>query len=462
MGATQGAPSGGPTPSGAWALVRQAQRVLVGDGVGQALASGAVRSTLVAVSGAGTSFVVQIVLARAMGQAAFGAYALTLAFMNAVLLLAKLEIDNTGVRFAGAYAAQQRWGLLRGFMRDGRVATVVASLTCAGLSALAIWTFKAWLVAKHPTLAVSMWVACVLLPVTAILLVDAGFLQGFQRYFASQFAPNLLRPLLLGLMIFIWWRVGAGRVPTWGGVLSNLVASTIAATYAVYTLRRATPSAVREATIERDRPDWIRTTSPLLAVSIAQLIISQQADLIVVGTITSAREVAEYSAASQLALPLSIVVTSVTFVAQAMIADLYARGDMVSLQSLIRAVTRANAAVAAPAILVIVFGGHFLLRLYGPGYGSAYPVLLILMSAQLVIALVGALAGYLLTMTSHQNAAAWIIGGAALLNLVLTVVLTPRYGIIGTAWATLIAACARSIALAIFIRRVMGLRVPSF
>jgi O-antigen/teichoic acid export membrane protein len=113
-------------------------------------------------------------------------------------------------------------------------------------------------------------------------------------------------------------------------------------------------------------------------------------------------------------------------------------------------------------MLVTILAGRFLLGLFGPAYVSAYPVLLLLMGAQLVIALSGMLAGYLLTMTRHQDAAAWMIGGAALLNLILTLILTPRFGIIGTASATLLAALARSAALSVYIKRKMGLRVPAF
>ncbi|MFN8574009.1 MAG: oligosaccharide flippase family protein [Gemmatimonadaceae bacterium] len=452
-----------PEPTvGVAALLRQLQRNLVGDGIGAVLASGAFQATAVAVLGAAASFVVQIILARAMGQSAYGAYALALAFMNAALLIGKLEIDNVGVRFAGAYAAQRRWSLLRGYLRDSQIATLLTSAVCAILGAVLTWYAFDWLWAKHPGLPWALWMACVLLPVTAMLTVHAAFLQGFQKYLSSQLAPNLLRPILLGVIIFIWWRLASAHIPPWAGVTANLGASVAAMISAGWMLRRVIPADVRDAPIERDRADWIRTTSPLLLVSIAQLIISQQADLIVVGTITDARNVAEYNAASQLTVPLSIVVSSVTFVAQAMIADLYARGDFAGLQALIRAVSRANAVVAAPVMIVVVLGGHLLLRLYGPAYASAYPVLIILMGAQLVIALSGSLAGYLLTMTRFQGAAAWIIGGAALLNLALTLVLTPLFGIIGTATATLVAALARGLALTVFIKRRMGLRVPAF
>ncbi|MEP7346032.1 MAG: oligosaccharide flippase family protein [Gemmatimonadaceae bacterium] len=451
-----------PPRPGVLGFLRQLQHRVVGDGVGAVLATGALGSTIVAVIGAGASFVVQIALARSMGQAAFGAYALTLAFMNAVLLLAKLEIDTTGVRFVGAYAAHGRWGLLRGFMRDSRAATLTMSIGCAIVSAIIIWYGRDWLISKHPALPKAMWVACLLLPVTAVLMVDAAFLQGFQSYLSSQLAPNLLRPVLVGVIILGWWAVSTTKLPPWAGVMSNLAASIVAMIFATFMLRRVTPRQLSDAPIERDRRDWILTTSPLLLVSAAQLIISQQADLIVVGTITSASQVAEYTAASQLTIPLAIVVNSITFVAQAMIADLYARGDKVALQSLIRAVTRANVAVALPVMLATIFGGKLLLGLFGPAYLSAYPVLIVLMGAKLVIALSGSLAGYLLTMTEHQTPAAWIIGGAALLNLILTLILTPIYGIMGTAVATLVAALARSVALSIFIRKEMGLRVPAF
>jgi O-antigen/teichoic acid export membrane protein len=226
--------------------------------------------------------------------------------------------------------------------------------------------------------------------------------------------------------------------------------------------RRATPSEVRAAPPAYDRRDWVRTTSPILVVSVAQLIISQQSDLIVVGTIISAADTGTYAAVSQLTAPLSIIVNAITFVAQAMIADLYARGNHPGLQSLIRAVSRANVAVAAPVVMVLIAFGRPLLSLYGPQFVVGYPVLVVLALSQLVIALAGSLAGYLLTMTKHQTEAAWIIGASALVNLVLTLVLTPRYGLIGTATATLTAATVRTIALSWFIRRTMRLTVPAF
>jgi O-antigen/teichoic acid export membrane protein len=97
--------------------------------------------------------------------------------------------------------------------------------------------------------------------------------------------------------------------------------------------------------------------------------------------------------------------------------------------------------------------------LFGTTFQAAYPVLLVLSASQTVVALVGTLAGFFMIMTGHQNQAGVIIGGTAALNLALTFVLTPRYGPIGTATATLIATAARSAVLVVYIRRRTGITI---
>jgi len=48
------------------------------------------------------------------------------------------------------------------------------------------------------------------------------------------------------------------------------------------------------------------------------------------------------------------------------------------------------------------------------------------------------------------------------LNVVLALVLTPRFGAVGTASATLMSALARTLALRYYIKREMGLSLPAF
>lgn len=434
---------------------------LTSGGLGGRVALSATRMLVVNGVGALLSFVVQVALARAMGKDAFGAYVYAMAWLGAALLVSKLEFDSTSVRFVGAYVATSRWDLLRGFLRFSRRVVLVASLVVAVGAVLVVAVGAEVVERKHPGLVHALWVAAAMVPVAALLALGASVLQGLQRYLAAQVPQYVVRPLLFGVVLAVAVLAGGSDVSPREAVAYNLVATIGALALTVVLWRRARPQPLVSVTIANDQRVWVRTAMPLLAVSAAQLIVSQQADVIVVGTMLTASEAAGYGAASQLTLPLALAAASATFVAQPLIADLYARQQLDRLQRLIRVATLVGLLLTVPLAAILILAGRWLLALFGTDFTTAYPVLVILALAQLVVGLAGALAGYLLTMTAHEREAAWIVGSSAVLNIVLAVLLTPRFGAMGTATATLTAASLRAVALRVVVRRVLGLRVPA-
>ena len=429
--------------------------------MGGRVARGTLQTMLVNGAGAAASFVVQVALARLLGAIGYGTYLLVMGWLAIAQLFGKMELDVTCVRFVGSYVATGRWGLLRGFLRSSRTAVIATSFAIAVLSALGILLFADGLRDKHPDLPLTLLVACPLLPVATLLLLEGAVLQGLHRYAEAQLPINLLRPLTFGLLILIAYFFADITMTAPLAVVGNLISALVALGVTYAWRKRAIPAEVRAAAPAYDKRTWARTAYPLLTVSAGQLIISQQADIVVVGVMLTTAQAAVYGAASQLTMPLVLAASSVTFVAQSMIADLYSR-DPARLQSLIRAVTWISTALSLPIALGLILLGPHLLGLYGPRFVHGHSVLIILTIAQLVIGLAGSLAGYLLTMTAHEREAAWIIGVSAAFNLVLALVLTPIYGEVGTASATLIAAVGRALALRVYIRSAMGLRVPAF
>jgi O-antigen/teichoic acid export membrane protein len=143
-------------------------------------------------------------------------------------------------------------------------------------------------------------------------------------------------------------------------------------------------------------------------------------------------------------------------IAQPMIADLYARGKIDDLIKLSRQIVMLALIASIPVFLgVLLLGRVLLVRIYGPAFEPAFPVLIVLAIAQLIAAVVGMLLGYLFTMTSHQQIATKIIGATAVLNIILALILTYSMGVMGTATATAISTLARSVALFIAARRVL-------
>jgi O-antigen/teichoic acid export membrane protein len=275
----------------------------------------------------------------------------------------------------------------------------------------------------------------------------------------------LLRPVLLGIGALLLGYVIGVKLDATLAVALNLAAASIALLVSRRLLHAVRPPELALSLPTYDVATWRSVATGLLLISASQLVLSQQADVVIVGALIDPASAGHYGAASQLAMLVQFGSSAVFFVATPMMAELHASGNRASLQRLITLVDRATLAISLPVILLLVFGGKFLLGLYGPTFDDVYPVLIILMISQTITAVLGAGAGFLLSMTGRQHTAAAIIGSSALLNLLLAFLLTPRWGVVGTATATAVSTLVRGIALVVVIRSQLGINatpLPAF
>jgi O-antigen/teichoic acid export membrane protein len=115
--------------------------------------------------------------------------------------------------------------------------------------------------------------------------------------------------------------------------------------------------------------------------------------------------------------------------------------------------------LAMVAVLLVV--GKPLLLLFGPSFGDGYILIPIFSVGVLARASIGP-AETVLIMAGQQAISAWVYGAAFLLNVALNMWLTPRFGLVGAAWATSISLIAETIALYIISRTRLGLRSSIF
>ena len=108
------------------------------------------------------------------------------------------------------------------------------------------------------------------------------------------------------------------------------------------------------------------------------------------------------------------------------------------------------------AIFGLSFAAGPVLTAFGPSFADAAGILILLGFDQLIGVIFG-IAGYLLVMTGHQVTAARVIVGCAVLNLALTFVMTPRFGLLGAGLATTITTLVRCYLLTARMRSSLGL-----
>lgn len=395
--------------------------------------------------GLAIGFLTQAILAHALGVHGYGLYLTVLGWSNVAGLLCALEFTNAAVRYVSAYTAQKEWSALRGFLRRSNQIVGGTTATVSLIATVVILSLNGRL--SHET-EYAFLVACALFPLTSVVQLQAGVLLGWKRVQHSQAPLQVVRPALFAIGLLIVSRWLGPDFEAGDAVVVQFGATLIALTVTYMYLRRATPpEAARVQPVYHTR-EWVRTSSHFVAISMAQLVLSTQADLLFVSALLGTAQAGLYGAASQLATLVAFGATAILLIAQPMIADLYARKQIEELKRLAKQITILAGIASVPVFLVIMLLGHYLLRLYRPEFAAAYPVLAVLAFAQLVGATVGGLLGYLFTMTNHQQTATKIIGSTAVLNVVLALALTAWFGMLGTATATAISTIVRSGALA--------------
>ena len=410
-------------------------------------------SLFISAAGAALSLGVHLLLARVLGGTEYGRYVFALAWMNVLVLVGKFELDTASVRFVGAYTGTEQWAFLRGFLR--RSAQIVGGVS-VGLALASALVVVAFMDRIGRGTALSFLAASMLLPITAIAQLKASAMQGLKQVARAQAPSMVVRPIVFALGILTVHYVFARAVTAPVAILLQLVATTVALVLTIRFLQVVLPTPVRQASEAFDTRYWIKTAAGLLVISGGQIILSTNSDVLVVGSLLGAEAAGRYGAASQVAAAVSFGVTAISFIALPVIADLYARQAMGKLQGLISHVARLGLLLSVPVLLMLVVGAKPVLRAFGPSFADASGLLILLGFDQLVGAIFG-IAGYLLVMTGQQVTAARVIIGCAVLNLALTLILTPTLGLIGAGLATTITTLTRSYLLMTRMRSALGL-----
>lgn len=431
--------------------VRTGSAALQGDGVGAALARGALGSFGVRIAVAGAAFGLQVLLTRLLGVHEFGRYVYALSWITFISQVGVLGFDTASLRFVAAHEAKGEWGPLRGFLERSRHVAIVLSTAMSAVMATTVWILR---VRLDPGLVAPLMVSALMLPVLALLQVAVSQLQALRRVVAGQGVQGLVKPILLASGLVAVTLAGAGKPTALAAMTANVAATGFAGAVAWLVLRRVLPKAVEAAEAEYQTALWIRTAIPLFLITAAQMILAQT-DILMLGAMRSTTDAGIYAVASQLATLITFAIMAANTIVAPMIASLHAQGRREELQRVLTLSARGVLLYAIPVVLVLAFGGRFILRLYGATFIEGYPAILILSAGQLTIAVCGSV-GFLLTMTGHEGIATRAIGMSALLNLVLNLALIPRFGMVGAAIATTISTAMRSLVLSRHVRRLLG------
>lgn len=177
---------------------------------------------------------------------------------------------------------------------------------------------------------------------------------------------------------------------------------------------------------------------PLMLIAVMNSII-ELSDTLLLGVLRSASEVSIYYIAAKIAALSTTLLFIINGTIAPDISKRWARNDRAGAFSIVRKYSRFMLALALMILLAIGLLREYILAVFGPEYREQgiYPLLVLAIGYFFVLA-AGPL-GIFMTMTGnhrrylHNNIAACVI------NVVLNLILIPRYGVNGACFATAVA-----------------------
>lgn len=403
--------------------------------------------------GAGLTFLVQVAIARFLGSDVLGEYLLVMAAVNIIAVVMPLGFETTGTYFAAQYRATGEGRLLRGFLTRGYLHIAICALLLLIIGAPVARLFGAAgeVLASHW---VPVWVLAI---ATAMVFVSGASLVGLKKPFAGYFAETLFRPMLAiaGFVVALASGVGESLTP----MLWVLAAGyTVVAFGQMAILMRETKTIPLEESV---RPDEWRRWWHFAVPWIALVVVGEfffDIDLLLLAGHLSREELAIFGVCTRV---FSLVSFGVAAVYAVTMPDMFESQALKDVSGFHRKIGEANlvASALSLALLVIVLGlSPFAFMLFGPEFQAGVWPLAIL-CVGLVIRSVFGPASVVLSIHNRPYASLPAVAASMAALVVANLALVPSFGLMGAAFAALIAMTVWSAALWYTTLRIAGVDV---
>lgn len=414
-------------------LIKKYLLLYFGDtGLSGRIFRGSFGSLVIKMANAGLLFFTGVFLARLLGAEGYGVYAYALVVSRILSVPLMRGLQPLVVRYFSTYKARKEWHLMRGLLQKSHQCVLILAL-CLILVAGGI----AWLMADKLDAEglICFFVALTLLLIMPFLRLRESILRGLNIIVLAQVPDFIIRPGLFLTVVVLLFFAGSRDVSPGVAMGFHVLCALIALLIAFYISKRKTPKVVYTSIPDYEIKPWLRSILPLILIGLLQFL-NKRTDIILLGVIKGPESVGIYQAVTRIAELIIFSLMAANMSLGPAIASLYAKKDLKKIQTLIRKSTNwVTIFFALPLFLGILFFGYWILLLFGPEFTQGTSALMILCGAQLINSALGT-AGLILNMTGNERDSAWGMAIATVLNIILNLLLIPKYGLLGAACAT--------------------------
>jgi O-antigen/teichoic acid export membrane protein len=389
---------------------------------------------------AAAGYFFKVYLARSLGAEALGLYALGMSVVGFLGLFSSAGLPAAAARFAAEYRGRGEYARLGDFLRGS-----LAALSAATLLLGAVLMLLGPRIAVHfyhvPALSSYFWLFVLIMAggvlTTFLGQVMAGYQDVARRTLITHFLGTPANIILAVVLISLGFGLR-------GYLAAQIASALLVAVLLAGAVWKMTPVQARAGAafgrVEKSVAAFSATAFGIAALEFAL----NQADKIVLGHYLDPGQVGVYAVATALVAFVPVALQSVNQIFSPTIAELYAIGNHALLQQLYATLTKWILIFTLPLAFTMLFFSRPLIAIFGHGFEAGVTVLMIGAVGQLFNCAVGSV-GYLLLMSGHQARLIKIQACNAVLMIILSLFLVPRFGIAGAAVASAIALVATNV-----------------
>lgn len=398
----------------------------------------------------GTIFGTSILLARTVGAAQYGIYALALSWMALLAIPAMLGLQDLLVRLVAVYSGAERWRDLRGLLRRSTQFGFGASLLAGSAAALIVWAF----VEEGDGVQLALFAGFAIVPIMTMMRLRESTLRGLNHTVQCQIPERIVLPALFLVLFAGVAMVARDRLDAFHLLALYGAAALVSLGVSMVRTHQLLPNPLTTAQPEYRLGEWARGSLPLLLLA-GGFVIQYNTDIVMLGILSGPTDAGIYFAANRFTNLVPFVMLAVAWTLGPSVASHYAAKRMDELRQVAGRGTLLGLAFAVPVALVYFGFGETLLGLFGEEFRGGLTALLILTVAQLLVTATGP-SNEVLIMSGHGVQATIAMGAGAVANVALNAALIPLWGIEGAAIATGISLVFWKALVNVFLHRHLG------
>lgn len=376
-------------------------------------------------------FAFQIVLTNKMGKNSFGQFIVLTSIINIFLIISTLGIDNSLIRYIPRIDSEN--SLRRKILKFSFNAVFLLSfILCLSMYFLKPYIMNIFGIQNQNYY---MYVPIILFVMSLGRVLD-GFLQGEKK----TDVVNFLSPLLLTIVKFITFFIITFFTESYllsailTVIISEIILLIIRIIY-VNSEQKKKLTSIDSKFTYKEYIDFIRYSLSIFAISAVGILVAN-IDKIIINKYAGASSVGVYKAADSY-MGLVGVVSSSLIVFWPVMSEMYKNNEIKALENTFNKLVKIVSILIIPIIVLVVLFSKELLGVFGADFVVGSNVLCILLVGVSFDAFAGPV-GALLNMTNYVKHN--LINNLlfAFIGISLNLILTQKFGVIGTAFSTTI------------------------